>query len=217
MIITKLIVPVSICFSLLISCSDSAGISDEVDVIEEKLETSEDNNSTGETASDKGDGLVEEMNDGSDLEPKSTNLMRTENFGGVSIDMDSSAISKILGKPTSKTPEEFWGADGAYHSEWIYTKLGITVGMSRVTDHPDKKYCQKHVDRMTIYSPSAFTTAKKIGIWASLNDVRKAYDNEIGDNKFDNNHLIAGTPYGGLIFYFKNGKVVEIFLGAGAE
>ena len=30
-------------------------------------------------------------------------------------------------------------------------------------------------------------------------------------------NFVAGTIYGGMIFSFKKGKVVEIFLGAGAE
>ncbi len=43
----------------------------------------------------------------------------------------------------------------------------------------------------------------------------QAYKEE--EERRTSEHFVAGSIYGGLIFSFQNGRVNEIFLGAGAE
>lgn len=143
-------------------------------------------------------------------------LMQKEGFGALKLGMVNTALIKLLGNPDSISTEVFWGADGAYHSHWIYTEKGIRVGLTRVGDDASEN-ALKMMDRISIYAPCELTTERGIGLNASIADVKQAYKKAIESTELEDDYLVAGSVYGGLIFKFKNDRVEEIFLGARAE
>jgi len=153
----------------------------------------------------------------SEIEKIGWELMRTEKFGEIKLGIDSISVVEILGQPDSVTTVNYWGADGGYHNEWVYTTIGLTIGLNRIPDHPDSKFHECLTDRMTMTTPSLFSTNRRIQIGSPKIEVMSNYKLAIADTLGYNNHIVAGTVYGGLIFQFKQDSVVSIFLGAAAE
>ena len=73
------------------------------------------------------------------------------------------------------------------------------------------------MDRISIYAACELTTERGIGLNANIADVKQAYKKAIESTELEDDYLVAGSVYGGLIFKFKNDRVEEIFLGARAE
>jgi len=153
----------------------------------------------------------------SDIEKIGWELMDTEKFGKIKLGLDSVSVVEILGQPDSATTVNYWGADGGYHNEWIYNTIGLTIGFNRIPDHPDSKFHERLTDRMTMTAPSIYFTNRRIQIGSPKIEVISNYRTAIADTIGYNNHLVAGTVYGGLIFQFEQDTVVSIFLGAAAE
>ena len=106
-----------------------------------------------------------------------------------------------------------WGADGAYHQQWVYADCGITLGMVS-----EKKGARKSIESITVVSPSDLGTKSGIRIGSTEQEVMKAYASHW--NKEDSSPsktFVAGSVYGGLMFDFDAGKVSRIFVGAAAE
>jgi hypothetical protein len=54
-------------------------------------------------------------------------------------------------------------------------------------------------------------------VGSSLEEVTAAYKNDIDPRNNGSETIIAGSPFGGIIFTFEKNKVKSIFLGAAAE
>lgn len=143
-------------------------------------------------------------------------LMKNEGFGALKLGIINTNILQLLGSPDSTTTEVYWGADGAYHSDWIYTEKGIRVGLSRIGEDSSEESL-KMMDRISIYAPCELTTQRGIGINASIEEVKQAYQKAIESTELQDDYLVAGSAYGGLVFTFKDDRVAAIFLGASAE
>ena len=82
----------------------------------------------------------------------------------------------------------------------------------------ERKAGPKVVESITIKSPSKLVTSRGIHIGSTEGEVIQAYgqcrDQETSKK---GEQLVAGSIYDGMIFNFKDGKVVSIFLGAAAE
>ncbi|MBX2877710.1 MAG: hypothetical protein KTR30_36660 [Saprospiraceae bacterium] len=161
--------------------------------------------------------LPPETYQSSEIDKIGWELLEQETFGEIRLEMDSVSIIKIIGQPDSVTTINYWGADGGYHNEWFYNKLGLTIGMNRVPDHPNHKYQACLADRMTLTSPSKLYTARRIRIGSTRGEVLSNYKLAITDTVGFDNNLVAGTVYGGLLFQLEQDTVVRIFLGAAAE
>lgn len=143
-------------------------------------------------------------------------LMQKEGFGALKLGMVNTNVLQLLGSPDSTTTEVYWGADDAYHSDWIYAEKGIRIGLTRVGGDSSEESL-KMIDRISIYAPCALTTARGIGINTRIEAVKQAYKKAIESSEVQGGYLVAGSVYGGLIFTFKNDQVETIFLGASAE
>ena len=136
-----------------------------------------------------------------------------ESVGKLRPDLSEKEVTQIIpGKPT-RGPEELWGADGAYHQEWKYPEHGITLGMVS-----KKKGGPQSIWSITITSPSKLHTQRGIGIGSTEAEVNKAYGRfrNAGDSR-PGELLVAGSIFGGVMFDFHQGKVSQLFIGAGAE
>jgi len=141
-------------------------------------------------------------------------LMNSEKLGTLKLDMPLSQITlpASCGQPQKDT-ETFWGADGALHQDWVYTACGLELGLVR-----EKKTDPQHLFSLTLRAPSRLKTLRGIGIGSTAQAVLKAYAAEYNPEESQKGQtIVAGTVYGGLIFTLKQGKVSEIFWGAGAE
>lgn len=140
-------------------------------------------------------------------------LLNKEKIGDFSLGMTEKDLKGKIPCPLKRDKETLWGADGMYHQSWDYPACGISFGMSS-----DKKGGKKSIERITITPPSTLKTKRGIGIGSSEQDVIQAYQKEKDTEASKPKEVfVAGSVYGGLIFDFKNDKVVSIFMGAAAE
>lgn len=156
-------------------------------------------------------GIDSSIKDGpSELDKlKQTNLNQ---IGDISLGMKTTTIIEKLGQPSSKSAVEMWDADGWFHQDWDYPNQGIMLNMSG-----EKDSTLLEVFSITITTPSLFKTNKGIGIGSTYSGVMTTYENDIDRTSSDENTVVVGSLYGGIIFEFAEKKVVKIFLGAAAE
>jgi len=138
-------------------------------------------------------------------------LMNNEKLGGLFIGLGQEELNCMLGEPDIKTEEELWDGDGAYHHTLKYTKLGVEI------DITGDKESGMAVNMITAESPCSYKLSKGISIGSSLKEVEQAYREYINPIFSNSESVLAGSLYGGLIFYFKDDKVNSIFIGATAE
>lgn len=215
----KTVVCLAIILLLIVACDQQKSkenqSNDKETSIEVETPSNEDASATGSALNHN--DLPPETYQSSEIEEIGWELLEKETFGEIKLGMDSVSITKIIGPPDSATAITYWDADGGYHNEWFYQKLGLTIGMNRVPDHPDNKYKECLSDRMTLTSPSKLYTTRRIRIGSSRRTVLSNYKLAITDTLSSNNNLVAGTVYGGLMFQLEQDTVVRIFLGAAAE
>jgi hypothetical protein len=136
-----------------------------------------------------------------------------EAFGKLRWGQKEETVLQILGKPQSKGKDTEWAAIGEWVQEWNYPSLGLQLDMASA-----KKGGAKTLLNISASAGCVLTTARGIGIGSSEAAVRKAYrELEEKDHTKRGETFVAGSIYGGVIFQFQDGKVVEIFLGAAAE
>jgi hypothetical protein len=136
-----------------------------------------------------------------------------EPIGKLRLGLSEGEVKKAIPCTRKRGPEQLWGADGAYHQEWVYADCGITLGMVS-----EKTGAPKEVESITVVSPSDLSTKSGIRIGSTEQEVMKAYASHWNkEDSTPSTSFVAGSVYGGLMFDFDAGKVSRIFLGAAAE
>jgi hypothetical protein len=126
---------------------------------------------------------------------------------------EKDVTSKIPCKQPKKGKEVYEGATGAYVQDWKYAECGIELKMGS-----ERKKGPKVVESITIKSPSTLVTSRGIHIGSTEGEVMKAYGQyRDKEESKKGKQFVAGSIFDGMIFDFKDGKVVGIFLGAAAE
>ena len=140
-------------------------------------------------------------------------ILKKEKIGNLKQGLNEEKVLKMLAKPEKQSDVIFEAATGLYVKDWDYPKKGIHLKMSS-----GKKEGKFVIDAILIKHPCKLKTLKGIGIGSRYEDVKKAYSGFSFDKEHTSDDMIiVGSIYGGLFFSFKNGKVTEIFMGAGAE
>jgi hypothetical protein len=140
-------------------------------------------------------------------------LLKSDGIGKIRIGMTEDALIGIIGEPISTTIPSVWGSDDLVHSEWNYEPMGIIINMAQ---QPGK-------DEFTVFSikamaPCSLKTSRGIAIGDSKAAVLEAYGNEYNAEESDDNALVLGSVYGGMVITVDDeGEVVEIFIGSAAE
>ena len=137
-----------------------------------------------------------------------------ESFGDIKIGQPHVKTIEALGQPDSKSPAVEWGADGLMHEDWIYSAKGLTLNMTSAKGTSDGT---RYVSSITANANCTFKTRADMGIGNSYTEVQEAYKRDIDATATDKEQITVGSIYGGIIFTFKNDKVVTVFLGAAAE
>jgi|GEM_PF-3505493 len=134
------------------------------------------------------------------------------NVGFLAEGMPIAEIIAKLGAPDEVG--ELWleEATGDQVQDHIWKTKGVMV---QAYLDPEKNL---KVSRFTVEAPFAGKTSRGFGIGSSAAEVFAAYAAEI-DPSFTEpgSKLVAGSVYGGIFFDFEDGKVISIFVGAGAE
>ncbi len=140
-------------------------------------------------------------------------LLKSDGIGNIRIGMTEDALVGIIGEPISTTMPSVWGSDDLVHSEWNYEPMGIIINMAQ---QPDS-------DEFTVFSikvmaPCSLKTSRGIAIGDSKAAVLEAYGDEYNAEESDDNALVLGSVYGGMVITVDDeDKVVEIFIGSAAE
>jgi hypothetical protein len=66
-------------------------------------------------------------------------------------------------------------------------------------------------------APSGLRTSRGIGIGSTAEEVRAAYGKELNPEESQDERLVVGSIFGGIIFDLKGNRVTGIFYGAAAE
>uniref|UniRef100_I2PYC7 Lipoprotein n=1 Tax=Desulfovibrio sp. U5L TaxID=596152 RepID=I2PYC7_9BACT len=136
-----------------------------------------------------------------------------ERIGGLRLGLPAGEVAAVA-CPPQKGRETYEGATGEYVETWTMPACGVTLKMSG-----PKKGGPKVVAGVTVTAPSGLGTRRGIHIGSAEAAVTAAYgryrDREGASRP--GRTFVAGSIYDGLIFDFKDGKVVRIFLGAAAE
>lgn len=137
-------------------------------------------------------------------------LMRQESLGVLKDGMSAVEVINNLGEPVQRSKAVEWGADGLVHQTWFYHEKGIELDLVKDEE-------KQAVNMITIKSPCRFRTNRNIGIGSTKDEVITAYQEEINPESGNNDSIVAGSVYGGMIFSFEKEQVSEIFIGAAAE
>lgn len=143
---------------------------------------------------------------------KTVAMLKSENLGGLKLDLAEKAVLEKLGKPEKQGKVVLQGADGMYVQDWSYPSQGLSLTMSS-----SKKNVAKTIASFSASAGSKLATAKGIAVGSPVSAVRKAYGAFENKEESKPATFVAGSIYGGILFDIKGGKVSRIFFGAAAE
>ena len=143
-----------------------------------------------------------------------TRKIDIETFGDIKIGQPYSATVKALGEPGSKSKAEEWAADGLMHEYWKWKDKGLELNMSSEKNNVQGTLA---IFNINAEAPCTFKTRAGIGIGSTLDEIKAAYKKDISEADSNNEQVLVGSVYGGIIFTLTTGKVSHIFLGAAAE
>lgn len=132
--------------------------------------------------------------------------------GWLKLRLNQELVMDSLGEPESKGDDIYWGALGTYVQEWNYPSQGIILQMESSEENGDKS-----VLMITITAPCKKATSRGISIGSKKEEVTKKYSGKINNDFTDNEEILVGSIYGGVIFFIEDGTVSRIFIGAAAE
>lgn len=141
-----------------------------------------------------------------------SNLLEQESIGGIRVNMPfKTAAGQFTGWELK--PVALWGADGYYHQSRYLRAKDLEVGVYAA----DSLLSEPLVHSVTIGEGSDLETSRNVGIGSSAAAIRDAYGALINPEESNDSVLVVGSIYGGLIFNLRDGKAVQLFLGAAAE
>lgn len=141
-----------------------------------------------------------------------SNLLEQESIGGIRVNMPfKTAAGQFTGWELK--PVALWGADGYYHQSRYLKAKDLEVGVYAA----DSLLSEPLVHSVTIGEASDLKTSRNVGIGSSAAAIRDAYGALINPEESNDSVLVVGSIYGGLIFNLRDGKAVQLFLGAAAE
>lgn len=139
--------------------------------------------------------------------------MTSESIGPICLGMTESEVLAALGHPDEESEAQLWGADDMMHSDWEYKALGFSINMSD-SANPGSEFT---VFSINAAAPCTEATRRGIRVGDAKDAVTATYADAVNPEESSGNKVVVGSIYGGLIFYFKNGAVSTIFIGADAE
>lgn len=146
-----------------------------------------------------------------DYEKIGQRIMAKEAIGNLQINMTFTEAYKKLGKPERKTEPTLNQADAFEHSLAYYYDKGVLLDLIG----PDS--ANQKINKIIVINPSSYRTKKSIGIDSPIDSVKAEYADDINPEYSNEESIVVGSVYGGLVFEFENKKVSKYLLGAVAE
>lgn len=140
-------------------------------------------------------------------------LMQNEAIDFLKIGLLDREVIDALGEPLYKSNNIFNDDDGIEYQTWYYKPKGIELEMVNEGNN-------QRINKISIYSPCDYKTLREVGIGSNQEAILNSYKNEVNSEYFDGRQskVIAGTKYGGIIFYLDNeGYISKIVLGSENE
>ena len=148
-----------------------------------------------------------------DYEQIGFDLMGAESLGQLQLDMSETLLKGKIGNPDKKSKAVVWGSDSLEHATWTYSKLGLEIDMQK---EPNSK-AEYVVYSIFAKAPCTYATQRGIKIGDKKDAVLAAYKDEVNAEMTNDESIVLGSVFGGVIVSVKNGLVTEIFIGASAE
>jgi len=139
---------------------------------------------------------------------------RGERIGGLRLGLAEKEVTGNISCRPKKGKEVLEGATGEYVQIWKLAECGIVLKMGS-----ERKGGEKVVESITVTSPCNLVTSRGIHIGSTEEEVIEVYGqyrDEDGQTE-KGRKFVAGSIFDGMIFYFRDARVVRIFLGAAAE
>jgi len=128
------------------------------------------------------------------------------------LDTNYVTVLDSIGEPEKKGSDNYWGALGTYVQNWDYPSQGVSLEMESAEQNGDKK-----VLSITLTEPCSKLISKSIGIGSKKEAITKLYSDKISKEFSNNDLVVLGSIYGGVLFELKDNTVISIFIGASAE
>jgi hypothetical protein len=141
-------------------------------------------------------------------------FLQWDRLGPLPIGAQKKWVEELFGKAESKDPifhDE--SASGQYFETWKYPSRGLELTMTS----EDAKMADATLSSLTITGPSDLKTRLGIGIGSTEADLKTAYDRFRNTETSREGWLAIGIEWLWLTFETKDGKVVSIRAGLGAE
>jgi len=139
-------------------------------------------------------------------------LLEAERIGNLSLGLSEQEVMRDMNCTLEYGKDKLLEADGLYHQDWKCMDAGLILDMSS-----EEINATKVVESITLFSPSTLTTKYGVGIGSTEKEVINIYKDHWNEAHSSESIFVAGSIYGGVIFTFEEGKVINIFLGAAAE
>lgn len=136
-----------------------------------------------------------------------------EAIGSIRQGMTADAVVAALGEPDGRPEFELEDATGDFVAGWAWTAKDMVVSMAAT----DASGTNATVSGIGCGANCPFDLPWGLKIGSTRAEVEAIYGEHF-DPDFTNEHtFVAGSVYGGSFYSFEDGKVVGIFIGAGAE
>ena len=145
------------------------------------------------------------------LTNKGFDLMETESVGAIKFGLTTKQIIELIGKPDKIEKPFFSEVDGETYQHYYYNSKGIFLSFVI------KSNSIKEVRLIEIKAPCSLKTSKNIGIGSAESEVMSTYKEYINKEFSDSSEIVAGSPYGGIVFSIQNQKVKSIYIGSLAD
>jgi len=139
-------------------------------------------------------------------------LPEGDRVGKFYLGLSEAEVKKNMSCPVTYGKDEMWGADGLYHQSWDYGECGMIFDMTS-----SEQNASKVIESITVVAPSRLKTDKGIGIGSTKEEVMAAYKERWNKGESREDMFVVDSIFGGILFRLKEGKVEDIFVGAGAE
>lgn len=136
-----------------------------------------------------------------------------ETVGPIRQGMSAADVVTALGEPTEKPGFVLMEATGEYISDWPWPDKDLTLSMMAT----DEAGAGASVGWITCGKACAFDLPRGLKIGSIRAEVEAAYGDDFDEAFTNETTFVAGSVYGGSFYTFEAGKVVGIFIGAGAE
>ena len=134
-----------------------------------------------------------------------------EALGNIEMGQTEREVRATHGAPEETEGPLFQGATGLYEWTWRYKEPDLQISFSAQEEDGPWTISALATTRESL------KTRRGVHVGAPLEAASEAYGDVIDAENFDEDLLVAGSLYGGVIFTLKDNHVESIFIGASAE